>query len=120
MSNSGGIKSFHPRELPHSSDEKLNIQATGLMTRPSYLRRFSKKQNNFRFYIYCKEFLVLFLGSCSSLQRGCLRAGQVSWNSGTSINVSCTAYKRRVPQGKRLVFFLPYTLKTTFKWEFRP
>lgn len=68
MSNSGGIKSFHPRELPHSSDEKLNIQATGLMTRPSYLRRFSKKQNNFRFYIYCKEFLVLFLGSCSSTQ----------------------------------------------------
>ena len=35
------------------------------------------------------------------------RDGEVSGNRGTSINVSCTKYKRRVPQGKILVFFSP-------------
>ena len=31
-------------------------------------------------------------------------AGEVSWNMGTSINVLCTTYKRRAPQGNILVF----------------
>ena len=32
-------------------------------------------------------------------------AEQVSWNRGTSINISCTPYKRRAPQGKIFLFF---------------
>ena len=71
MSISGDIKSFRPRGLPQSSDEQLNKQATGLMTSLSYLMRLSKKENfdyNFRFYTCRKEFLVLFLGSCSGVQ----------------------------------------------------
>ena len=43
MSNSGDIQS--PRGLPHSSDEKLNKQATGLLRSLSYLRRLRKKDN---------------------------------------------------------------------------
>ena len=31
-------------------------------------------------------------------------AGEVAWNRGTLINVSCTTSKRRAPQGKILVF----------------
>ena len=58
MSNSGDIKSFRPRRLSHSSNEKLNKQATDLMTSPSHLKRLSKKENfdyNFRFYTYNKK-----------------------------------------------------------------
>ena len=34
-----------------------------------------------------------------------LRAGKVSWNEGTSINISSTAHKRKAPQGNMLEFF---------------
>ena len=40
--------------------------------------------------------------------------GEVSWNKGTSINVSSTTYKERAPQGKNLAFFLLDNLKTLF------
>ena len=58
MSNSGDVKSFRPRGLPHCLNEKLNKQAAGLMISPSHLRRLSKKENfdyNFRFYTYHKK-----------------------------------------------------------------
>ena len=58
MSNSGDVKSFCTRGLPHSSNEKLNKQAKGLTTNPSLLRRLSKKENfdyNFRFYTCHKK-----------------------------------------------------------------
>ena len=61
MSNSGDIKSFRPRGLPHPSNVKLDKQATGLMTSPSHLRRLSKKENfdyNFWFYTYHKKGLA--------------------------------------------------------------
>ena len=42
-------------------------------------------------------------------------AGEVSWNEGTSINVSCVTRKRKTPQGIILVFFLQDALKITFQ-----
>ena len=42
------------------------------------------------------------------------RAGQVSWNKGTSIQVSSTAHERQVPRGKISEFVLLDTLKTVF------
>ena len=42
-------------------------------------------------------------------------ADQVSWNRGTSINTTCTKYKRRTPQEKNYVFFLQNTLETAFQ-----
>ena len=42
-------------------------------------------------------------------------ADQVSWNRGTSINTTCTKYKRRTPQEKNFVFFLQNTLETAFQ-----
>ena len=47
-------------------------------------------------------------------QPGIFTAGEVSWNMGISIHVSCTAYKRTAPQGGILVFFLQDSTKTTF------
>ena len=47
-------------------------------------------------------------------------AEQVSWNRGTSINTSCTIYKRRAPQGKIFLFFSMICLKLHLKWEFNP
>ena len=41
-------------------------------------------------------------------------AREVSWNEDTSRNVSCVTHKRKVPQGKFLVFFLQDALKITF------
>ena len=43
------------------------------------------------------------------------RAGEVSWNEGTSINVSCEAHKRKALQRKIFVFFLQDALKITFQ-----
>ena len=42
-------------------------------------------------------------------------AREVSWNGGTFINVSCVTNKRKVLQGKILVFFLQDLLKLHFK-----
>ena len=39
------------------------------------------------------------------------RTGEISWNRGTLINVSCKTYKRRVRQGKIMVFFLQDTVQ---------
>ena len=39
-------------------------------------------------------------------------AGEVFCDRGISINISCTTYKRKAPQGKCLVSFLQDTLKT--------
>ena len=47
-------------------------------------------------------------------QPGIFTAGEVSWNMGISIHVSCTAYKRTAPQRGILVFFLQDSTKTTF------
>ena len=41
-------------------------------------------------------------------------AGEVSWNGGTLIIVSCAAHKRKAPQRTFLVFFLQDALKTAF------
>ena len=38
-------------------------------------------------------------------------AEKVSWNRGTSINVSCTTHKRNVSQGTISAFFLQDALK---------
>ena len=35
------------------------------------------------------------------------RAGKVSWNKGTSINILCITHKRKALQGKPLEFFTP-------------
>ena len=43
------------------------------------------------------------------------RVGEVSWKRGTSINVSCMAYKRKAPTQKNVhVFFFQDTPKTVF------
>ena len=43
------------------------------------------------------------------------RVGEVSWKRGTSINVSCMAYKRKAPTQKHVhVFFFQDTPKTVF------
>ena len=42
-------------------------------------------------------------------------AGEVSWNRDSSINISCTTYNRKAPQGKKLLLFLQDTLKLHFK-----
>ena len=42
------------------------------------------------------------------------RAGEVSWNSGTSINISSKTQEKKAPQRKILNFFLLDTLKTAF------
>ena len=43
------------------------------------------------------------------------RAGEVSWNEGTSISILSTTHQRKAPQGKILAFFLLDTLKTGFQ-----
>ena len=42
------------------------------------------------------------------------RAGEIFWNEGTSINVSCVTHKRKALQRKILVFFPQDSLKITF------
>ena len=45
---------------------------------------------------------------------GIFRAREASWNRGISIKASCTTHKRKIPQGKNLVFFVQDILKTAF------
>ena len=42
------------------------------------------------------------------------KAVEVSWNRDSLINVSCTTYNRKIPHGKKLVFFLQDIFKTAF------
>ena len=43
------------------------------------------------------------------------RAGEFSWNQGTSINISSATHERKALQEKNMDFFLLETLKITFK-----
>ena len=42
------------------------------------------------------------------------RAGEVSWDYGTFINILLKTPEKKAPQGKAWEFFLPDTPKTTF------
>ena len=48
-------------------------------------------------------------------QPGIFRGEQVSWNRGTSINISYTTYTKRAAQRKFFMFFLQDTLKNAFQ-----
>ena len=47
--------------------------------------------------------------------QGLFRAGEVSWNEGTSINILSSTYQRKTLKGKLLEFFLLHTFKTAFQ-----
>ena len=82
MSNSGDIKSFRPRGLPRSSNKKLNKQATGLMTSPSYLRRLSKEEN-FDYNLIDSKYAIknsYFWVPVQARNQEVFGAGEVSWN----------------------------------------
>ena len=46
------------------------------------------------------------LGAQARNQDFC-RAGEVSWNKGTSINISSISHEREAPQGKLSEYFTP-------------
>ena len=45
------------------------------------------------------------------------KAEEVSWNYGTSINISSKAHENKAPHGKILEFFHLDTTKTAFEWN---
>ena len=57
------------------------------------------------------EFKLLVPQACNQEFFG---AGEVSWDRGTLINVSCTTFKRKDPEGNTMLLFLQDTLKTAF------
>ena len=124
MSNSEDIKSFSPRGLPRSSDEKLNKEATGLMTSSSCLKRLFKKENfdcNFQLQTCHKEFLVLFLGFCSGTEPGSLRGRGGFLESGYFDKRFVHSIQKKGIAGETFGYFFSKILsKMHFKWEFKP
>ena len=61
-----------------------------------------------------------WLYSKQARDQGFFGAGEVSWNRGTSINVSWTTYKKSPFRRKCWCFVSKILLKLHFKWEFNP
>ena len=67
------------------------------------------KENSYNKYLYFCCYTPMKLIISSKVQK---QLPEVSWNRGTSINISCTTRKRK--QGKNLVIFLQDALKIAF------
>ena len=81
----------------------------------SYYSKIRSTQNKGVTFLFCLGHGLQCYFLMQTRNQKFFKAEEVSWNQGTSINISSKTHERKTLLGKILEFFLQDTVKTTFR-----